>query len=267
MVDRLNPIGMMSNDEHNDETMTPDDAPDALRERGLARTISKAGYGTRRQAEEMVRSGRVQVAGKRVLDPTFSVTENLEIRIDDQPISELIRTYLAFHKPLDVATTATVSHSTQLISQHLPTDITGLSPGGRLDTSTSGLLLVSNDSEWNAMAASGNGHDKEFLLKIAGHVTEVELGIIRAGVQVPKVGEVKPRSIDVIEDNGHICRVNLVLREGKVRQIRNLFMALRLDLEAVHRIRIGPIRLDSLAAGCWRSLSQDEIESIRKGAS
>jgi pseudouridine synthase len=195
------------------------------------------------------------------------VTENLEIRIDDQPISELIRTYLAFHKPLDVATTATVPHSTQLISQHLPTDITGLSPAGRLDTSTSGLLLVSNDSEWNALAASANGYDKEFLLKIAGHVTEVELGIIRAGVQVPRVGEVKPKSIDLIEDNGHICSVNLVLREGKVRQIRSLFTALRLELESIHRIRIGPVRLDSLVSGCWRSLSKEEIEMIRKGTS
>jgi len=77
MVGLLNPMSIMINDEHNEENGQPAETGTNERQRGLARSIAKAGYGTRRQAEEMVRSGRVQVAGKRVLDPTFSVTPNL----------------------------------------------------------------------------------------------------------------------------------------------------------------------------------------------
>lgn len=234
---------------------------------GLARTIAKAGYGTRRQAEEMIRSGRVTVAGKRILDPGFGVTVGAEIRIDDREVVEVIRSYLAFHKPLNVATSATVFHRTKLISQYLPPDIQGLAPAGRLDTSTSGLLLVSNDSKWNALAASGHGFDKEFLLTVAGQVSEAQLGVIRAGMHIPKVGDIKPKSIDVLDRRDGTCHLNFVLQAGKIRQIRSLFTALRLDLQTIHRIRIGPVRLDSLGVSCWRPLDSLEIEKIRRGPS
>lgn len=235
--------------------------------KGLARTMTKRGYATRRQAEEMVRSGRVKVEGKRVLDPGFGVTGDCVISIDDVRMSEVIRSYFALNKPLDVATNSTVSPRARLISTFMPSDIPGLAPAGRLDPATTGLLLVSNDAEWNALAASGHGFDKEFRLQVAGAVSELQLGVVRAGVHVPKAGVVKPKSIELIGHQEGLCDISLVLPGGKVRQIRSLFTALRLDLRAVHRIRIGPIRLDNIAPGRWRSLSREEVELIRRGPS
>ncbi len=233
---------------------------------GLARTIAKAGYATRRQAEELVRAGRVQVDGRRVLDPGQGVGDDNEVRIDDRKLVEVIRTYLAFHKPLNVATGSTVTHRTQLITEFLPRDIRGLAPAGRLDPATSGLLLVSNDASWNALAASGHGFDKEFIVEIEGEVTEIQLSLIAAGVQVPKTGMVKPRSITLMRVEEEISTVKLVLREGKVRSIRNLFLALRLSVRSIHRQRIGPVSVEGVSAGRWRVLSSQEVEAIRNGS-
>ena len=214
--------------------------------RGLARTITKAGYATRRQAEELVRAGRVHVDNRRVLDPAVGVGAEQVIRIDGKKIVEVIRTYLAFHKPLNVATSSTVTHRTRLIHEYLPNDIPGLAPAGRLDPSTSGLLLVSNDSAWNAMAASGNGFDKEFLVNIDGEMTDIQISLIAAGVQVPKSGLVKPESINLESADEGSSVVRLVLREGKNRQIRNLFQALRLTVVSIHRLRIGPVAVQDV---------------------
>lgn len=249
-----------------DDPPIPDpDAESTEDLRGLARTIAKAGYATRRQAEEMVRSGRVHVDGRRVLDPGHGVGPDQEVTVDGRPLVEVERTYLAFHKPLQVATGATAGHRVKLISQFLPRDIPGLAAAGRLDTNTSGLLLVSNDSEWNAAAASGHGFDKEFLITVDGDVSELQLGVVRAGVQLPKAGLVKPKSIELMGHDGNTCTLSLVLPGGKVRQIRSLFSALRLELASVHRVRIGPVRLDKLPEGNWRQLTGAEVEAIRRG--
>jgi len=249
-----------------DARRTGDPPPESTEDlRGLARTIAKAGYATRRQAEELVRSGRVYVDGRRVLDPGHGVRPDQDVLVDGRPLVEIARTYLAFHKPLHVATSPTAGHRVKLIGQYLPRDIPGLAAAGRLDAQTSGLLLVSNDSEWNAAAASGHGFDKEFLVVVAGDVSELQLGVVRAGVQLPKAGLVKPKSIELLSHGDGACELSLVLPGGKVRQIRSLFSALRLELTSVHRVRIGPVRLDKLAEGRWRPLSKAEVEAIRRG--
>jgi len=89
-------------------------------QRGLARRIAKAGYATRRQSEEMVRSGRVRVNGRRHLDPYMTVTQDQEIMIDGVPMTEIIRSYYAFYKPDNVSTHPTGGHRTRLLSVFLP---------------------------------------------------------------------------------------------------------------------------------------------------
>jgi len=232
--------------------------------RGLARSIAKAGYASRRQAEEMVRSGRVEVDKRRVLDPYFAVVPGVEISIDGNVLVEAIRQYFAFHKPSAVSTSSITGKRTRPISEFFPRDIPGLRPAGRLDTGTTGLLLVSNDSSWNANAAGGCGFDKEYLVTVSGSVGEAEIGVIAAGMTLPKVGPLRPTkaSLESEEDNKAVVR--LVLTEGKVRQIRHLFIALRHDIISIHRVRIGPVSLGELAEGHLRPLTHTQIETIRK---
>ena len=248
-----------------DETASPDATSPRIM--GLARTIAKAGYASRRQAEEMVRSGRVEVDGKRYIDPCMSVDAERTITIDGHPVQEIIRSYYAFHKPTDLTTTPVVGHRQRTLNDFLPRDIPGLQPAGRLDAGTSGLLLLSNDSPWNSAAASGHGHAKEFLVTVRKAVSDNVIEIMAAGVKVPHVGKVLP-DLCRMERRGEsetILRVSL--KGGKIRHLRSLCSMLALPVASVHRVRIGPVSLGGLGAGRYRALSREEIEGIRLGVS
>lgn len=240
--------------------------PPAPGTRGLARTIAKAGYASRRQAEEMVRSGRVTVDGKRYLDPYMSVTPDREILIDGAPVVEIIRSYFAFNKPAEVTTSPGVGHRHPTMNDFLPRDVPGLQPAGRLDVGTSGLLLLSNDSAWNAAAASGHGHTKEFLVTVRKAVSDGVIEIMAAGIKVPHVGKVLPSVCGVERRSESETVIRIALSGGKIRHLRSLCATLNLVIDSVHRVRIGPVSLGTLVSGRCRALSRDEIEGIRAGA-
>lgn len=244
-----------------DESTESAEAP--LR-RGLARAIAKSGYASRRQAEEMVRSGRVTVDGRRVLDPGATVKSDSVVAIDGHQLVDVLRTYLALNKPEGVATAPVLGHRLRLVSELLPSDVPGLRAAGRLDTTTTGLLLVSNDSAWNSAAAGGAGLEKEFLIRLGGAVPDALTGVIEAGVQAPKLGLLKPERVDLVQREETFSVIRIALRGGKVRQIRSLCTALRLDLQGVHRIRIGPIQLGTLRPGRFRYLTREEVDAVRE---
>jgi 23S rRNA pseudouridine2605 synthase len=231
--------------------------------RGLARVITKAGYATRRQAEEMVRSGRVTVDGKRVLEPGFTVTRESVVAIDGHRLVQIVRTYLAFHKPDNVSAAPLLGRRARLITEYLPKDVPGLNPAGRLDVATTGLILVSNDSAWNSTAAGGAGIEKEYLIRFKGEVPDVQVDFLSAGIQVPKHGLVKPESV-VIHSRDRLQTVlDVVVLGAKLRPIRTLCSTLRMDVQGVHRIRMGPVLLGDLKPGRYRYLLHDEVEEIR----
>ncbi|MBC8423957.1 rRNA pseudouridine synthase [bacterium] len=232
--------------------------------RGLARRIAKAGYATRRQAEEMVRSGRVRVDGMRRLDPYMTVTMEQEIVIDGVEMTEIIRAYYAFNKP-ETVSTHPMGHYDRLLGDFLPRTVPGIRPAGRLDAGTTGLLLLSNDSAWNAAAASGHGFDKEFLVTVTGIVSDNQAEVMAAGVQLPRAGYLHPTLVRIESRYDHNSIFRIALPGAKVRQIRALCAAMHLNIERIHRVRIGPIKLELLKAGSYRALSQFEIEGIREG--
>ncbi len=245
--------------------LASEDASAEDRTMGLARRIAKAGYASRRQAEDMVRSGRVTIDGKRHLDPYMAVTEAQTIAIDDRPVVEIIRSYFAFHKPDDVTTGPLVGHRHRTLNEFLPRDVPGLQPAGRLDAGTSGLLLVSNDSVWNAAAASGQGLDKEFRLTLRGAVSDAVIEIMAAGVKVPHVGKVLPTVCRLEQRSESQTVLRVALPGGKIRHLRSLCTTLNRDVDAIHRVRIGPVELGVLAPGRYRALTREEIRGIREG--
>jgi 23S rRNA pseudouridine2605 synthase len=230
---------------------------------GLARFIAKAGYGTRKQVEEMVRSGRVDVDGERINDPSFSITTTMLIEIDNKILVNQVRSYIAFNKPAGVVVSGPHSRRDRTLDEFLPQDVVGLQPAGRLDASTSGLLLISNDHSWNAVAAGGSHLQKEFLVTVSGSVSESEIGVLNAGMMVPGLGIVNPADakIESVKTMSTIVRISL--DDGKVRPIRDLFKSLMHDVEEIHRVKVGPVELGSLRSGNYRNLKPEEIEAIR----
>lgn len=232
--------------------------------RGLARTIANCGRASRPEAEALVRAGRVCLNGTVVCDPAAPVGPADEIRVDDELVVDVVRRYFALHKPAGHVTGLGERERGRSIREFYPPGIPGLAAAGRLDAASTGLVLVSNDAAWNTRAAGGPGIDKEYLVHVPGAISELEVGVIAAGVRLPRLGFVKPLSVRIEEVTPAETIVRMVLLEGKNRQIRRLFHNLRYDNIRLHRVRIGPIALGELEPGHLRPLTAIEIDQIRR---
>jgi 23S rRNA pseudouridine2605 synthase len=230
---------------------------------GLARALAKAGYGTRTRAQAIVREGRVKVDERVALDPSTTVGPDSTILLDNQPLVKAIPRYFAFHKPARVPSLGPLGVGRRTVVDYLPAEIPGLSPAGRLDLNTSGLMLVSNDNTWNSCAAGSSCLEKEYKIQVSGQITGVEVGVILAGMHLPHHGFIRPLAVDILEARENQTILRLVLGEGKNRQVRKIFNALRHDVVMMRRIRIGPVVLKNLLAGHLRPLTRGEIEGIR----
>ena len=231
---------------------------------GLARTLARAGYGSRNRAAEIVRSGRVRLDGRVVVDPSAPVGPEQNIEFDGKPLVEATRRYFALHKPLRVICRPGEPGGYKLISEFFPRELPGLQVAGRLDGRTSGLILVSNDNQWNELAVGGRDLEKEYFLQIVGELNDMEIGIISAGVHLQNLGFIRPRSVQIVTRTVDQTTLRLVVRNGKNRQIRRMFNSLRHDVTILRRTRIGPIELGELSPGQMRELTVQEISAVRK---
>lgn len=241
----------------------PDHAWQPERPIGLSRGIAKAGYGTRTQTEAMVRAGRVTVDGSLVTDPATPIQPGNLVQLDGQPLVKVVRRYFLFHKPPRVITTSSDRGGRRLASEFFPDDVPGLRPAGRLDANTSGLLLVSNDAEWNSLAASAPGLEKEYQIQIAGAFTPIEANVVMAGMHLPNQGFIRPNLVHIVDQTDTHTVLRVVIVEGKNRQIRRVFSLLRHTVVYLRRVRIGPIKLGTLPSGRLRPLTPHEISTIR----
>ncbi len=246
-------------------TDVPPDDPQAGKLRGLARTIAKAGWATRAQAESMVRVGRVRVNGRVERDPCVGVAADADIRVDGRRLVEAERRYFAWHKPAHLAAGPGERDRRRVVPEGLPPGMLGLRVAGRLDAETTGLVLMSNDAMWNANATGGAGLEKEYLVRIAGSFSELEFDLLTAGLHIPKLGFVRPLTARVEERGEDWTALRLVMLEGKNRQIRRLFQTLRHDVLALQRVRVGPVALGDLPPNRVRPLTEPEVQAIRRG--
>jgi len=238
--------------------------PDGLwrpaRPEGLARVLAKAGYGARARAEDIVRQGRVAIDGETVADPSVAVDTGCTISLDGRPLREAPRRYYALHKPLSLDCRG--GGRADPVRDHLPQDVPGLEPAGRLDGRSAGLLLVSNDNWWNACVATQRRLEKEFQVQIRGEMSDMELGILQGGMHLQSLGFVKPVRVRVVERTAAESVVALTVRGGKIRQVRRVFQSMRHDVITLTLVRIGTIRLGGLPPGQLRSLTRAEVRTV-----
>ncbi len=231
---------------------------------GLARALLKAGYGTRKQTELMVVQGRVRLGDKVVTDPRHMADTGADIYLDGEILQRLTMRYFILHKPLRVVCGEDRNQGRKQVMEFFPPMITGLSAAGRMDGRTTGMILFSNDTEWNNMVATTRGLEQEYRIQVEGELSDLEISVMTAGVHLPSLGLFKPQTVRIVEMlNGHTV-MNMTVREGKIRQVRRMLTTLRHKVTMVRRIRIGDIRLGDLAVGTRRELSNPEIASIRE---
>jgi 23S rRNA pseudouridine2605 synthase len=229
---------------------------------GLARALMKAGYGTRKQTSTMVAEGRISVDEKIVLDPNRMLEPGTQIFLDGKPLAQLRNSYYAFNKPVRVVCSASDGPDRRLVSDYFPAKVPGLMTAGRMDGKTVGLLLISNDRRWNNLVTGSKILDQEFRVQVEGELTELEISVMTAGVHLPNLGRFRPLAVKVVEVLNGRTVVTMVVRQGKIRQVRRMLTTLRHKVVLVRRIRIGEIRLGDLPSGGIRHLTPGEIHSI-----
>jgi 23S rRNA pseudouridine2605 synthase len=231
------------------------------RPEGLARLLARAGYGARPRTEAMVRVGRVQVDGQVVTDPGLQITGQSDVLLDGAPLCEAPRRYLALNKPA-AAESQVDGSGWRGLAHLLPADAVGLEPSGRLDTRTGGLLLISNDLDWNRHASESATLERCYEVLVTGQMNTMVLDVIEAGILLPNRGLFQPHRAELLAQEGSQARVLVALRGDHVRKIRAAFGSLLFEVVALTRVSIGPVCLGAVPRGCHRELTEDERRQL-----
>ena len=231
---------------------------------GLARALSKLGYCSRSRAAELVRAGRVQLNGKVRSDPETPVAlERDRIEVDGQPSRAARKIYWMMNKPRGAVTTASDEKGRKTVCDLLPRDSPWLAPVGRLDKASEGLLLLTNDSEWAAQITAPKTHlRKTYHVQGNRLVDAAELQRMTRGVLLESGEMLRAKSASVFRQGERNCWLEIVLDEGKNRQIRRMLEAMGIETLRLVRVAIGPLKLGELAKGASRSLSAQEKNAL-----
>lgn len=232
----------------------------------LQKVLASAGVGSRRECEELIVQGRVEVnevvadkLGTRV-DPATQ-----RIRVDGVPLQMRKRRYFAVHKPPGVLSTSKDPWGRARVIDLVDTN-ERLFSIGRLDKDSSGLILVTNDGELaNQLTHPRYGVHKTYSVTVAGTPSQEVLRKVRRGVMLAE-GPVKPESVTVKKRVKNTTQLEIVLAEGRNREIRRMLARFDHKVMRLHRIAIGPIRLGMLPRGDYRELTSEEIKKLRVGS-
>ena len=224
----------------------------------LGKLVSAGGFLSRRKAETAVRSGRVRIDGKVVLNPAERVTPGMRVTLDGRPLEAPEapeKWYVMLNKPAGYVCTASDVHaSRRALDLIVPAPPVRLFSVGRLDKESCGLILFTNDGEYaDKITHPRNGIVKRYVVKVAGAITPALRKQMLAGIRDD--GE-ELRALSVRSLGG--CRYELRLNEGKKREIRRLTAALGVPTLELERLAVGALELGHLPRGAWRRLGEGE---------
>jgi 23S rRNA pseudouridine2605 synthase len=230
---------------------------------GLARVLSKLGYCSRSRAAEWICKGRVRLNGSVRRDPETPVEMGRDrIEIDGVAASASRKIYLMMNKPRGVVTTAADEKGRRTVYEDLPR-LPWVAPVGRLDKASEGLLLLTNDSEWAARITSPETHvDKTYHLQVNTVVGAEDLQKLMRGVRTMTGETLRAKSAAILRCGEKNSWLEIVLDEGKNRQIRRMLEAMKIEVLRLVRVAIGPLALGDLPKGAYRALSADEKQLL-----
>ena len=220
--------------------------------------IASCGICSRRKAEEYVLAGRVKVNDIIIKDLAYKVKEEDIIKIDDNIINkEERKVYIMLNKPKGYVTTSHEQFGRKSVLDLIDEDVR-VYPIGRLDMYTEGLLLLTNDGDFaNKLMHPKNKIDKKYIVTSKEKITQNQKELLESGVNI---GDyiTRPAKVNILTNN----QFEIIISEGKNRQVRRMCEAVRVNLTNLKRIQIGNINLGNLQTGKYRYLSDEEIKSI-----
>jgi 23S rRNA pseudouridine2605 synthase len=226
----------------------------------LERLVSKAGVGSRTEARRWIHAGRVSVNGHVVLDPDHWVDLELDrVQFDGAPLVAVERVYVLLYKPTGYLTTYRDPAGRPTVYDLVGDVGTFLSPVGRLDLDTSGLLLMTNDNQLTERVTNPASHvEKTYLVKTSIVMSDDDLQRLRDGVELDD-GPTRPAIVERIRDSTKYSHFEITITEGRNRQVRRMVEALGARVLKLVRVRIGGIAIGDLQSGKWRHLTSEEV--------
>jgi len=233
----------------------------------VQKVLARAGYGSRRAAEDLIRAGRVAVDGRVATLGDRVDPEVGQLTVDGVPVStaaDLV--YYVLHKPTGVVTTAQDPQGRPTVVELVPTD-PRVFPVGRLDYDTSGLLILTNDGTLaQLLTHPSHGVDKTYLAEVVGSPTRAAIRRLRDGLPLDD-GLTAPARVRVVGTHGDATAIELTIHEGRNRQVRRMCDEIGHPVRRLIRTRVGPVRDDRLQSGAWRTLTVEEVRALYESAS
>jgi 23S rRNA pseudouridine2605 synthase len=232
---------------------------------GLARALSKLGFCSRSQAVALIRTGKVKLNSEVRRDAETPVRLGIDrIEIDGKGVGAAEKEYWMVNKPRGIVTTADDEKGRETVYSLLPRGIAWMGPVGRLDMASEGLLLLSNDNAWSARIAAPESHlAKTYHVQIGTVADSWLLKQLETGV-IERSELLRAKNVKLLRSGEKNSWIEVVLEEGKNRQIRRMLDACGVKVLRLIRIAIGPVELGSLAKGKARELTQGEIYALAK---
>jgi 23S rRNA pseudouridine2605 synthase len=233
----------------------------------LQKVLAAAGHGSRRQCEELITTGRVEVDRQVVMELGTRVdTAKQEIRVDGEVVSMGRRQYFAVNKPIGVVSTNRDPAGRPRVIDLVPSGGARLFPIGRLDLNSEGLILVTNDGELaNRLTHPRFEVAKTYLVQVAGVPTPEILERLQRGVHLAE-GFARAEEVRVQSRHKESAVLEMVLREGRNREVRRLLARVGHKVLRLTRTAVGPIRLGRLPPGAVRRLTTVEVAALRQAS-
>lgn len=229
----------------------------------LERVISKAGLGSRTEARRWIHAGRVTVNGRRTENPDQWIDFDRDVILfDGKPLSARERQYVLLYKPKGYLTTYKDPEGRPTVYDLLGDITTFLSPVGRLDLDTSGLLILTNDTQFAERITNPDSHvPKTYLVKASTRLTDEQLDRLRSGVELID-GPTRAAVVNRVRDSGKYTHLEITLTEGRNRQVRRMIEAIGSHVLKLVRVKIGSVDIGTLPIGKWRPLTDDELTQL-----
>lgn len=228
--------------------------------------LAECGYGSRRKCEELVTAGRVRLNGRPVKELATEVKETDLVSVDNKNVEKRREhLYIMLNKPKGCVSTASDEHGRKTVLDIVRPKYPDarLFPIGRLDYETEGLLILTTDGDTaNRIMHPRNEVPKTYVARLEGTITEDELNRIRSGVVLDGVKTKKCRARVVGAEEGMV-RVEVVITEGRNRQVRRMFETINREVVFLKRVAVGSLRLGGLYRGEFRELTPAEVEYLK----
>jgi len=225
--------------------------------------LARAGLGSRRSCDELIRKGSVTINGEVVTFPREKVAPEDVVLVDGEPVEARELRYFLVNKPRGVASTRRDPHAERVIVDLVPNGRI-LFPVGRLDVDTTGLIVLTNDGVLaNRLMHPRYGVPKTYVARVRGKVSRRALGALRQGVDLED-GLTSPAEVNLKKQSAKTALVEMTIHEGRKRQVRRMLEAVGLPVEELHRRRYGPITDKGLEPGSCRELTEEEVDALRR---